>query len=108
MFIVKWNISSVNAGFSPLLYTVVYEIWDEGSNHINGMALRDLEWQTMRERIGMVLQVIWFFSGTIFENAKLRITRLSFLSLEAQPAMIFIISLLPLRAKLGRLHTLFL
>jgi ABC-type multidrug transport system fused ATPase/permease subunit len=55
----------------------------------------------MRERIGMVLQDTWFFSGTIFENINLRVTRLLFLSLEPQPAMIFIISLLPLHAKLG-------
>jgi ABC-type multidrug transport system fused ATPase/permease subunit len=52
------------------LYTLVDEIWDGRCNRINGLDICDLEWQTMRERIGMLPQDTWFFSGTICDNIK--------------------------------------
>jgi ATP-binding cassette subfamily B protein len=39
-------------------------------NRINCKDLRDLEWQMLRERNGMVPQDTWFFSETICDNIK--------------------------------------
>ncbi len=46
-----------------------YEIQD-GSLRIDGEDIRNVERQTLRRRIGMVLQDTWLFSGTIYDNIK--------------------------------------
>lgn len=46
-----------------------YEIQD-GSLRIDGEDIRNVERQTLRRRIGMVLQETWLFSGTIYDNIK--------------------------------------
>lgn len=46
-----------------------YEI-QGGSLRIDGEDIRKVERQTLRRRIGMVLQDTWLFSGTIYDNIK--------------------------------------
>ena len=46
-----------------------YEIQD-GSLRVDGEDIRNVERQTLRRRIGMVLQDTWLFSGTIYDNIK--------------------------------------
>lgn len=44
-----------------------YEIQD-GSIRIDGVDIRNTDRQTVRKKIGMVLQDTWLFSGTIYDN----------------------------------------
>lgn len=46
-----------------------YEIQD-GSLRIEGVDIRNINQETLRKRIGMVLQDTWLFSGTIYDNIK--------------------------------------
>lgn len=46
-----------------------YEIQD-GSIRIDGIDIRNTDRQTLRQRIGMVLQDTWLFSGTIYDNIR--------------------------------------
>jgi len=46
-----------------------YEI-NGGSIRIDGKDIRNTSRETLRKRIGMVLQDTWLFSGTIFDNIK--------------------------------------
>jgi ATP-binding cassette subfamily B protein len=46
-----------------------YEI-DSGSIRIDGNDVRNLEYSTLRAKIGMVLQDTWLFSGTIYDNIR--------------------------------------
>jgi len=46
-----------------------YEI-KGGSIRVDGVDIRNFDRQAFRNRIGMVLQDTWLFSGTIFENIK--------------------------------------
>ena len=46
-----------------------YEI-NGGSIRIDGKDIRNTSRETLRKRIGMVLQGTWLFSGTIFDNIK--------------------------------------
>jgi ABC-type multidrug transport system fused ATPase/permease subunit len=46
-----------------------YEIQD-GSIRIDGIDIRNTDRQTVRQRIGMVLQDTWLFSGTIYDNIR--------------------------------------
>lgn len=46
-----------------------YEIQD-GSIRIDGVDIRNTDRQTVRKKIGMVLQDTWLFSGTIYDNIR--------------------------------------
>lgn len=46
-----------------------YEIQD-GSIRINGVDIRNTDRQAVRQRIGMVLQDTWLFSGTLYDNIR--------------------------------------
>jgi len=46
-----------------------YEIQD-GSIRIDGEDIRNIKRDTLRQRMGMVLQDTWLFSGTIYDNIK--------------------------------------
>lgn len=57
-----------------------YEV-DGGSILIDGIDIRDINKETLRSRIGMVLQDTWLFDGTIEEN-------IAFGKRDATPAMV--------------------
>jgi ABC-type multidrug transport system fused ATPase/permease subunit len=46
-----------------------YEIQD-GGIHFDGIDIRNVDRQVVRQRIGMVLQDTWLFSGTIYDNIR--------------------------------------
>ena len=56
---------------SPLINLLqrFYEI-QAGSIRIDGTDIRNVDRQTVRQRIGMVLQDTWLFTGTIYDNIK--------------------------------------
>ncbi|MEW9111542.1 MAG: ABC transporter ATP-binding protein [Cytobacillus gottheilii] len=64
-------VGRTGAGKSTLLSLLerFYEI-DGGSIFVDGMDIRNMEYEMLRSKIGMVLQDTWLFSGTIYENIR--------------------------------------
>ncbi|WP_341266455.1 ABC transporter ATP-binding protein [Candidatus Phytoplasma fraxini] len=64
-------VGSTGSGKTTLinLLTRFYEI-DEGSITIDGIDIRDLNKKYLRQILGLVLQDVWLFKGTILDNIK--------------------------------------
>ncbi|WP_323847780.1 MAG: ABC transporter ATP-binding protein [Phytoplasma sp.] len=64
-------VGSTGSGKTTLinLLTRFYEI-DEGSITIDGIDIRDFNKKYLRQILGLVLQDVWLFKGTILENIK--------------------------------------
>jgi ATP-binding cassette subfamily B protein len=62
-------VGPTGAGKTTLVNLIMrfYEV-DEGRISVDGMDLRDMPRETLRERFGMVLQDTWLFGGTIRDN----------------------------------------
>ena len=52
------------------LLTRLYEV-QQGTIHVNGVEIRDLKLATLRSHVGMVLQDVFLFSGSILDNITL-------------------------------------
>ena len=66
-------VGATGAGKSSIIniLTRLYEIQD-GSITIDGTDIRDYQLETLRNNIGIVLQDVYLFSGSIYENINLR------------------------------------
>jgi len=64
-------VGHTGAGKTTLINLIerFYEI-NGGSIHIDGKDIRNMEYITLRAKIGMVLQDTWLFSGTIYDNIR--------------------------------------
>ena len=71
-------VGSTGSGKSTIINLLgrFYEI-DAGSIKIDGTDIRDIDRQSLRSRIAVVLQDVFLFSGSVLENITLRNTKIS-------------------------------